>query len=79
MDVFLAERTSDEENQETSAVIGKCRNAGKKVSPASAFLRLVKCVRLASAFRHPSYAKNSSLFSILSLVSLSVSNSNWMQ
>jgi hypothetical protein len=41
MEVFLAEKTSDEE---TLAVTSKCRNAGEKVSPASAFLRLVNGV-----------------------------------
>ncbi len=40
MEVLLAERTSDEENQEISAVISKCRNTGEKVSPASAFTSL---------------------------------------
>ncbi len=35
-----AEQTSDEENQETSVVISRCRNAGKKVNLASTFLRL---------------------------------------
>jgi hypothetical protein len=49
---LLAERTRDEENQEIPDVICKCRNAGKKASPASAFLRLVNCVNPASAFRH---------------------------
>ncbi len=44
MEVFLDEQTSDEENQEALAVTRKCRNAGKKVSPASAFLGLVNGV-----------------------------------
>ncbi len=43
-------RTKDEENQETSHIINKCQNAGKKVSPASAFLRLVSFISPASAF-----------------------------
>jgi hypothetical protein len=51
MEVLLAAQTSHEENQETSAVKSKFRNAGKKVSPASAFLRLVNCVSQASTFR----------------------------
>ncbi len=44
MEVHPAERTSDEENQETSAVISKCWNAGEKGSLASAFLRLINGV-----------------------------------
>jgi hypothetical protein len=56
MEVLLAERTSDEENQETSAVISKCRNTRKKVSPGSAFLRLVNCVSPSSAFRHQAHS-----------------------
>ncbi len=53
-EVLLAEQSSDEENQETSSVISKWRNAGmqEKVSPASAFLPVVSCFSLASAFRH---------------------------
>jgi hypothetical protein len=39
-------------DQETSVFISRCRNAGKKVIMASAFLRLVNCVSLASAFRN---------------------------
>jgi hypothetical protein len=31
MDVLLAKRTSDKENQETSSVLNKCRNAGKNL------------------------------------------------
>jgi hypothetical protein len=42
MEVLLAEQSSDEENQETSAV----------KSPASAFLPVVSCFSPASAFRH---------------------------
>jgi hypothetical protein len=38
--------------QETSAVTNKCQNAGKQVSEAPAFLPVVNCVNLASAFRH---------------------------
>ena len=53
MEVFLAERTRDEKNQESLAVISKCKNAGTKVSPASEFLRFVNCVSPLSAFRHP--------------------------
>jgi hypothetical protein len=30
MEILLAERKRDEENQETSDVISKCQNAGKK-------------------------------------------------
>jgi hypothetical protein len=52
MDVLLTERTSDEENKETSAFISKCRNTGKRVCPASPFLRLINFVSQASAFRH---------------------------
>jgi hypothetical protein len=51
MEVFLAEWTSNEENQETLAVISKCQNAGI-LDLASAFLRLVNCVSPASAFCH---------------------------
>jgi hypothetical protein len=58
MEVFLAERTRDEKNQKTLAVISKCRNAGTKVSPASALLRLVNCVSLASAFLHQNQSGN---------------------
>ncbi len=52
MEVLLAKWTSDEENQETSAVMLECRNTREKVSLASAFLRLINCVSPASAFRH---------------------------
>jgi hypothetical protein len=48
MEVFFAERTSDEDNQETIVVLSKCRNAGNKISPASALLRLVNFVSPAS-------------------------------
>jgi hypothetical protein len=41
IEVFLAEKTSAEENQETLAVTSECRNAGKKASSASALLGLV--------------------------------------
>ncbi len=49
---FILGKAPHEENQETSAVISKCRNSGKKVSMASAFLQFVNCVSPASAFRH---------------------------
>jgi hypothetical protein len=39
IEVFLGERTSDEENQETLVFVSKCRNAGKKASLALAFLQ----------------------------------------
>ncbi len=54
MDVLLAERTNDKENQETSKVINKSLNAGIPVSQASAFLWSVNCVSLASALWHQS-------------------------
>jgi hypothetical protein len=56
MEVLLGERKSDEENQETSAVISKCRNTGEKISPESAFLRLVNCASPASAFRQQAHS-----------------------
>jgi hypothetical protein len=45
MEVLLAEQANDVKTQEAS-------DAGKKVSPASAFLRLVNFVSPASAFPH---------------------------
>jgi hypothetical protein len=43
MEVFLAEQTSNDENQETLAAstCSKRRNAWKQVSPASVFLPVV--------------------------------------
>ncbi len=58
MEVFLAEWTRDEKNQETFAVISKCQNAGTKVSSASAFLRLVNYVSPVSAFLHQGQSGN---------------------
>jgi len=47
IEVLLPEQSSDEENQEPTAVKSKCRNAcrnaAKKVSPPSAFLPVVSC------------------------------------
>jgi hypothetical protein len=56
MEVLLGERTSDEENQETSAVKSKCRNTGEKICPESAFLRLFNCASPASAFQHQAHS-----------------------
>ncbi len=33
-------------------IVSKCRNAGRKVGPASEFLPPINCVSPASAFRH---------------------------
>jgi hypothetical protein len=55
--VHLAEQSSGEENQETSAVISQCQIA-RKVSPALAFLPIVSF--FSPAFRHPGSVQYSS-------------------
>jgi hypothetical protein len=46
MEVLPAELKRDEEIQETSDVISRCRNAGNKVSSASAFLQVLSSLRM---------------------------------
>jgi hypothetical protein len=74
MEVLLGQRTSDEENQETSAVISKCRNTREKISPESAFLRLVNCASPASAFRHQAHSGTAGHVISPALPSMSISN-----
>jgi hypothetical protein len=76
MEVLLAERTSDEENQETSVVISICQNAGKKLSSISIFAYSQLCLS-GIGIRHQDQSSTAGLGLVRHCPAMVISLTEW--